>query len=85
MAKHNPKLKTLDDFYVKASGQVLTEKLPDNWRDLEDTTLDDFVVEMAWEPYQFWSASELWNQINSVAYDFLTVYLETLKEVKTNE
>ena len=75
----------MDDFYVKASFQVLTDKLPDNWRDLEDTTLDEFVVDNAWEPYQCWSATELWSQINSVANDFHSVYLETLEEVKTNE
>ena len=85
MSKNKLKRKTLEDFYVKASGQVLSERLPDNWRDLEDTTLDEFVVAKAWLPYESWSATELWSQINSVAYDFHSVYLETLEEVKTNE
>ena len=61
--------------FIAASGQVLTDYLPENYDDDdwvsecgEYEDIDDWVVNHAWEPYEYWEAKQLWEQINSVAY-----------------
>ena len=59
--------------FILASGQVLTEHLPENYEDIDWSNedyedIDEWVVKHAWEPYQYWDAKQLWEQIDSVAY-----------------
>ena len=59
--------------FIAASGQVLTEELPENycdadWKDEEYDDIDEWVVGHAWEPFQYWDADQLWDQISNVAF-----------------
>ena len=72
--------KTKEDFYIKASGEVLTEYLPEDWQDWEDEKLNEWVEKHAWEPYEWWTAEQLWDQIVSVSYIMLEIHIETLEE-----
>ena len=71
--------KRIEDFYVRASGQVLTENLPNHWDALTDDRLDYWLEKHAWEPYEYWSAKQLWEQITSVAYLLLDVHNEAME------
>lgn len=59
---------------VAASGQVLCEHLPANFNELDEEDMDDFVVANAWQPFENWDASQLWDQINSVAHDLMAFH-----------
>ena len=48
---------------VLASGEYLTEYLPDNWHKWSEKKADKFVEEHAWEPFEDWSADEVWGLI----------------------
>jgi len=57
---------------IAASGQVLTESLPENyddenWSSDDYEDIDDWVINHVWEPYEQWNISQLWAQIDSVA------------------
>ena len=72
--------KTVEDFYIKASGEVLTEYLPNHWRALTDKRLDNWMTSHAWHPYEYWDAEQLWVRITSIAYTLHEVYEEAIKE-----
>ncbi len=52
---------------IAASGQVLTKRLPHDFNERNSDEMDEFVVEHAWEPYEYWDSKQLWSQINDVA------------------
>lgn len=58
--------------FIAASGQVLTTLLPanfddDNWSSSEYEDIDHWITDHAWEPYENWTAEQLWSQISDVA------------------
>lgn len=58
--------------FIAASGQVLTEHLPedydhDNWEDENGDGIDAWIVAHAWEPFEYWDAEQLWKQIDDVS------------------
>lgn len=58
--------------FIAASGQVLTEHLPENfddedWSNDEFDSIDEWIIRHAWEPFENYSANQLWEQIDSVA------------------
>lgn len=55
------------DLYEWAGEFYLTENLPDNWQELPDSQLYDWVSQNAWEPFENWSGKELWEQIDTLA------------------
>ena len=56
-----------------AAGQVLCDFLPENYDDpnfVDEESggdIDAWLEANAWEPFQYWSAKQLWQQIDSVA------------------
>ena len=73
-------IKTKEDFYIKASGEVLGEYLPLNWQDWEEETLNKWVEDHPCELYEYYSVNDLWIMIDSVSYALLDVYNEARKE-----
>lgn len=68
--------------FIAAAGQVIIEDLPENydsddWSHDEYDSIDEWLEGHAWQPYEHWSAKQLWEQIDSVAY--------TLKQFHKNE
>lgn len=58
--------------FIAASGQVLTDHLPEDyddpdWEDDDGEGIDTWVVAHAREPYEYWNAEQIWKQIDSVA------------------
>lgn len=74
--------KTIEDFYLAASGQVLTRYLPNHWEALTDERMDYWLESHAWEPFQYWPAKQLWEQITSVAHALFEAYKEGIHDAK---
>jgi hypothetical protein len=70
--------------FIAASGQVLTNILPENygdenWLGDDGETIDEWVVQNAWEPFQHYSADQLWEQIDDVAWALTHFHLNEVK------
>ena len=66
-----PKNEELPDNYfdiVWASGQFLTENLPDDYDQWSNEKLDDFIDDHKWEPFEDYDPSFIWEQIEHLAY-----------------
>ena len=50
-----------------ASGNYLTEYLPNDWHKWSGKKADKFVKEHAWEPFEYYDADEIWVQISQMA------------------
>ena len=50
-----------------ASGNYLTQYLPEDWHTLYSKKADTFVKENAWEPFEYYDAEEIWQQISEMA------------------
>jgi len=50
-----------------ASGHFLTEHFPENWYDLEEEELDNFIDDHVWEPLEGWGASSVFELIENAA------------------
>ena len=55
---------------ARASAQFLCERLPDNWQDMSDSALDQFMTDHAWEPFEYWPLEDVWELIDTLAMDF---------------
>ena len=53
---------------IWASGHCLTTHLPENFDTWTDRKLNNFLVQHAWEPFEYWPAKNIWEQIDSLAY-----------------
>ena len=65
-----PKNEELPDDYfdiVWASGQFLTENLPDDYDQWSNEKLDDFIDDHKWEPFENYDPSFIWEQIEHLA------------------
>ena len=52
---------------IWASGQFLTEFLPDNYDLWSNEKLDDFIDDHKWEPFEDYDPSFIWEQIEHLA------------------
>ena len=66
--------KTIKDFFAVASGEFLSDSLPEGWEVWEDDDLNAWLEQNAWESYESWSGAELEEQIASVAHLLMRVH-----------
>jgi len=59
-----------NDYFRIASGFYLSECLPDNYEDMEIDELEDLLEDSAWEPFQFYSGTEILHAINDLSDRF---------------
>ena len=52
---------------IKASGFVLCGHLTEDILQGEEWELDDFLIQNAWEPFENYSANEIWCHIEDIA------------------
>lgn len=60
---------TYSEIVRRMSRHFLTEELPEDWDNLSDDELDEFLVDHAWEPFQYWEADRIAEVIDAVASD----------------
>jgi len=59
--------------YVRASKFYLSEELPENILDLPSEEQDEFVEDHRWEPFEEWEPHGIWELIEDLASEFLTI------------
>ena len=52
---------------IWASGQFLTEPLPDDYDQWSNEKLDDYIDDHKWEPFEDYDPSFIWEQIEHLA------------------
>ena len=52
---------------IWASGQFLTEPLPDDYDQWSNGDFDEFILTHLWEPFEDYDASFIWEQIEHLA------------------
>ena len=55
---------TVDQMFVLASGEFLTKHLPDDWRDMSNEDVHQFLIDNAWEPLQDVDPNVVWDMID---------------------
>ncbi len=58
---------------ARASAHFLTERLPDNWQDMSDPAVDQFMINHAWEPFERWDIQDVWELIEQIAMEFYNI------------
>ena len=54
---------------IWASSHYLCESLPNNFTNWSEKKLDKFIVNNAWQPFEYWSAEDMWENIQRLASD----------------
>jgi hypothetical protein len=57
-------------YFHIASGYYIYECLPCDYNEMTNDELEDFLAEVAWEPFQFYSGNEILQAINDLADRF---------------
>jgi 3'-phosphoadenosine 5'-phosphosulfate sulfotransferase (PAPS reductase)/FAD synthetase len=50
-----------------ASAHFLTDSLPDDWQNMENEEIDEFIENHKWQPIEDWEIDDIWQQIGQVA------------------
>ena len=66
---------------IWASGFYLTEDLPKNFGKWSEKKLNKFLVDHAWQPFEYYEAEDIWEHIERLA-DQGRTYFERNPEVK---
>ena len=59
---------------IAASGHFLTARFPENWQKWSDKKLDNFIEDHKWEPFEYWNADDIFDQIDSVSMTIFRYY-----------
>ena len=73
---------TETDYYRLASGFYLAVDLPDNYLKMDDEEFDKFLEENAWEPYEYYPASDLRELIEGLSWMFERVARDARNQTK---
>ena len=64
--------------FMWASGHYLTQHLPNDYDEWEEEELDKFILDNVWEPFEYYSANDVWENISNLAHDFKTTLNDRL-------
>jgi len=65
---------------ITASGGYLTAHLPDDFDLWDEERLDQFLLDNMWEPFEFYSAHQIWEVIDSMADDIVRMIGRTTED-----
>lgn len=66
----------MTDYIQLASSFYLCETLPDDWNDWDEDTLNTFLTDHAWAPFEYSDADEIYDMIDNLASTFMQVAKE---------
>ena len=66
---------TRKDLIMHQSGNFLCECLPDEFDEWDEKQFDEFIVQNAWQPFEYWEANDIWENIENAA-DSLIMFLK---------
>ena len=50
-----------------ASQHFLTDSLPDDWQNMKNEKIDEFIENHKWQPIEDWEIDDIWQQIGKIA------------------
>ena len=59
--------------YITASKFYLSEPLPEDFDELDEQDVTDFIRDNKWEPFEEWEPHGIWELIEDLASEFLTI------------
>lgn len=68
-----------DKYLQQGSGFYLTEHLPDNWQELDENKLLDYIEQHLWQPFENWPPIDVLDEISTLADSFQQLEDELLK------
>ena len=75
------KLITENEALIWASGHFLCEHFPEDFVNWEEEQVDRFILDNVWQPFEGYSAEDVWEIIDSLASDFKQSVNHKLKEL----
>ena len=73
-------MKDYNEAVIFASGEVLTEKLPNDWFDWGDDKMNYFLENKVSGTYEYYEADGIWYEIDRIA-DILLRFKDSINEV----
>ena len=59
--------------HIRASKFYLCEPLPENFDELDEQDVTNFIRENRWEPFEEWEPHGIWDLIEDLASEFLEI------------
>ena len=75
------KLITENEALIWASGHFLCEHFPEDFEDWEEEQVNQFILGNVWQPFENYSADDVWEIIDSLASDFRQSVNDKLREL----
>ena len=75
------RLITETEALIWASGHYLCENFPEDFKDWEEEQVNEFILDNVWQPFEGYSAEDVWENIDNLACDFRQTMNDKLKEV----
>ena len=75
------KLITENEALIWASGHFLTNHFPEDFKDWEEEQVYEFILDNVWQPFEGYSAEDVWENIDNLACDFKETMNNKLKEI----
>ena len=69
---------------TNASNFFLTESLPENWYEMDESDIDQFIMDHAWEPFECWEADAVFEIIENAAETTLSFLEQEKLTMKRN-
>ena len=63
----------------RMAGHYLCDTIPENWCSLSEEEQDEWMLDNAWEPFEWWSASRVLEQIDAAT----DTVMDLIKEVQS--
>ena len=73
-----------DKDLIWASGHYLTENFPEEFVEWEEEEIHGFIEDHIWQPFQYYSPSYVWEQIDNLAWSVRN-YTNNQEQEKLNE
>jgi len=70
---------TENESIIWASGHFLCSHFPEEFADWDEEQINQFMMENVWEPFEGYSIDTVWENIESLAYDFRVTINEKLQ------
>jgi len=59
--------------YITASKFYLSEPLPEDFDELDEQDVMDFIRDNKWEPFEEWEPHGIWELIEDLAFEFMEI------------
>ena len=67
---------TKTEAYIRASTFYLCNPLPEDFDELDEQEVIDFIQDYKWEPFERWEPHGIWELIETLASEFLLISKE---------